>query len=222
MAGFTIEVCISSESGIVGTYRSWRRTTRAKGGLLEASYGRGTYVYCAYSLYRQIPAGVPGAFRLFANLMGLAEARIQERRKRARTVPLFSSLTEEQLYPVARLMSERWVDDGEYLCRQGDRGGELYLVLDGEVEVIKESDGASRLVIVAGAGEALGDLAVLTDLPRSASLRARGLVKTLVMRGEHFRSLLREHPDMSLSVTRVIAERLAATEERAISPSPSV
>ncbi|HKX25136.1 MAG TPA: cyclic nucleotide-binding domain-containing protein, partial [Actinomycetota bacterium] len=192
-----------------------------RGGLLEARYGRGTYVYCAYSLYRQIPAGVPGAFRLFANLMGLAEARIQERRERARTVPLFSSLTDEQLYPVARLMSERWIDDGEYLCRQGDRGSELYLVLDGEVEVIKESDGASSIVSVAGAGEALGDLAVLTDLPRAASLRARGLVKLLVMRGEHFRSLLREHPDLSLSVTRVIAERLAATEERAPSPSPS-
>jgi LmbE family N-acetylglucosaminyl deacetylase len=192
-----------------------------EGGLLEASYGRGTYVYCAYSLYRQIPAGVPGAFRLFANLLGLAEARIRERRERARTVPLFSSLTDEQLYPVARLMSERWVDDGQYLCRQGDRGGELYLVLDGEVEVIKESGEASSVVSVVGAGEAVGDLAVLTDLPRSASLRARGLVKILVMRGEHFRSLLQEHPDLSLRVTRVIAERLAATEEHVPSPSPS-
>jgi LmbE family N-acetylglucosaminyl deacetylase len=192
-----------------------------EGGLLVASYGRGTYVYCAYSLFRQIPAGVPGAFRLFANLLGLAEARIRERRARARTVPLFSSLTEEQLYDVARLMSERWVDDGDHLCRQGDRGGELFVVLDGEVEVVKESEGASTVVHVAGAGEALGELAGLTDLPRSASLRARGLVKALVMRGEHFRTLLREHPDLSMSVMRVIAERLATTEERLQSPSPS-
>jgi LmbE family N-acetylglucosaminyl deacetylase len=191
------------------------------GGLLVASYGRGTYVYCAYSLYRQIPAGVPGAFRLFANLLGLAEARIQERRERARNVPLFSFLTEEQLYPVAQLMSERWLDDGEYLCRQGDRGGELYVVLDGEVEVVKEEEGSSTVVYVTREGEATGEVAVLTNLPRSASLRARGDVKVLVMGGEHFRALLREHPDLALGVIRTIAARLATSEERFLSGSRS-
>ena len=47
-----------------------------RGGLMAASFGQGTYVYTGYSLFRQIPAGVPGAIRLFANLVGLAEARI--------------------------------------------------------------------------------------------------------------------------------------------------
>ncbi|MGH9432422.1 MAG: PIG-L family deacetylase [Terriglobia bacterium] len=42
-----------------------------KGGLLVARYGKGAYVYCAYALYRQLPEGVPGAFRLFANLISL-------------------------------------------------------------------------------------------------------------------------------------------------------
>jgi LmbE family N-acetylglucosaminyl deacetylase len=192
-----------------------------EGGLLVASYGRGTYVYCGYSLHRQIPAGVPGAFRLFANLLGLAEARIQERRERARTIPLFSSLTEDQLYPLARLMSERWIEDGEYLCRQGDRGGELYVVIDGEVEVVKEEEGSSTVVYVTREGEATGDLAVLTDQPRSASLRARGSVKVLVIKGQHFQTLLREHQDLALRVTRTIADRLIATEERLQSASRS-
>ena len=42
-----------------------------RGGLLVAPVGKGAYVYCAYALYRQLPAGVPGAFRLMANLLSL-------------------------------------------------------------------------------------------------------------------------------------------------------
>jgi hypothetical protein len=62
------------------------------GGLVTAEYGRGLYVYCAYSLFRQVPAGVPGAIRLIANLLALPQtmghARAVERRRhdrRART-----------------------------------------------------------------------------------------------------------------------------------------
>ena len=187
------------------------------GGLLVASYGRGTYVYCGYSLYRQIPVGVPGAIRLFANLLGVAEARIQERRELAGRVPLFSFMPDEQLYQVARLMSERWIDEGAYLCRQGDWGGELYLVLDGEIEVIKQQDGKEVVVYTTRPGEATGDLSVLTDLPRTASLRARGDARVLVMRGEHFRALLSEHPDLAEGVIRTLAERLATNEERLLS-----
>jgi hypothetical protein len=42
-----------------------------KGGLLYARYGKGAYIYAAYALYRQLPEGVPGAFRLFANILSL-------------------------------------------------------------------------------------------------------------------------------------------------------
>jgi LmbE family N-acetylglucosaminyl deacetylase len=51
-----------------------------KGGLLMARYGKGTYIYCAYALYRQLPEGVPGAFRLLANLVSLPENPVLHRR----------------------------------------------------------------------------------------------------------------------------------------------
>ena len=50
-----------------------------RGGLVIASHGRGTFVYVGYSLFRQVPAGVPGAFRLLANLLALPEALLLER-----------------------------------------------------------------------------------------------------------------------------------------------
>jgi LmbE family N-acetylglucosaminyl deacetylase len=178
-----------------------------RGGLLAASFGQGTYVYAAYSLFRQIPAGVPGAIRLFANLLGLAEARILERVERARKVQLFSFMTDDQLHEVVRLMSEMWFDDGAFLARQGERGSDLFLILEGRVEVLKEAGGSQKRY-VAGEGETVGELAVLTDLPRSASLRARGGVRVLSIRGDHFRGLLREHWDLTEGVIRMLATRL--------------
>ena len=48
---------------------------RLEGGLLVARVGKGTYVYTGLALFRQLPAGVPGAYRLFANLLALGRAR---------------------------------------------------------------------------------------------------------------------------------------------------
>lgn len=183
-----------------------------RGGLVVASHGRGTYVYAAYSFFRQIPEGVPGAIRLFANLLGLAEARILERVERVRHLSLFSFMKDPQLYEVARLMSERWPDAGEYLCHRGDRGRELYIVLDGGIEVIKGEEGAEMAVHVAGPGEVVGELSVLTDLPRSATLRAANDTKILVMRGTHFREFLREHAGLSERVMSLLARELGSAE----------
>ena len=178
-----------------------------RGGLLVASYGQGTYVYAGYSFFRQLPAGVSGAIRLFANLLGVAEARILERMTRARRVPLFSFMNDDQLHDVVRLMSERWYDDGAFLAREGEPGSELFLVLEGEVEILKRDD--ARTGYVAGEGEVVGELAVLTDALRSASLRARSGVKVLSVRGDHFRALLKEHWDLTDGVIRMLADRLA-------------
>ena len=175
------------------------------GGLLVAGYGYGTYAYVAYSLHRQIAAGVPGAVRLLANLLGLAEARIRERMHAARSTSLLASMSEAQLHDIARIVTERWYADGSTLCREGEPGDELFMVHEGEVEIRRNG----RVVHVARPGEAVGELAVLADVPRSATLRARGDVKVLMMLGPDFRRLLDDHPDISQELLRTLATRLA-------------
>src|SRR5918996_1527835 len=187
-------------------------TQPQRGGLMVASYGRGTYVYAAYSFFRQIPEGVPGAIRLFANLLGLAEARVMARAEQVRNIPLLSFLSDEERYEVARLMSERWLDAGTVLCRQGDRGSDLYMVLEGEVQVLKSEGSAERTVAAVGPGEVVGELAAIADLPRSATLLAGTDVKILVMRGPHFREFLGRNADLSGRVTALLARRLASAE----------
>ena len=98
------------------------------GGLVIAGHGRGMYVYCGYSLFRQLAAGVPGAFRLFANLLALPEARIQGRMEHLRSVATFSPLDDAQLRSVASIARERRLADGEYLVHEGEEGAELYLI----------------------------------------------------------------------------------------------
>ena len=179
----------------------------ARGGLLAGGLGRGTFVYCGYSLARQIDAGVEGAIRLLANLLALPESRIREKMEHLGRVPLFAGLTGQELHRVARLASQRWFAPGELLCRQGDRSEELYVVTGGSVDVLKES---GRAIATAGVGSVIGELAVISEAPRSATLRARDGVDTLVLRGAHLRELLRELPDMSERMMTILAAKLAA------------
>ena len=180
-----------------------------RGGLLVAAHGRGTYVYSGYSFYRQIPAGVRGAIRLFANLLGIPHAHILERRELARRIELLSFLDDEDLYGVARLMSERWLEAGAELCRRGDRGDALYVILDGEIEVGSEDGSGWHVQTVLEAGEVIGELAVLTEAPRSRSMRARTETRLLSMQASSFRALIAEHPPLAQRLLRVLAERLA-------------
>ncbi|NYJ06404.1 cyclic nucleotide-binding domain-containing protein [Petropleomorpha daqingensis] len=182
-----------------------------EGGLLTASFGRGTYVYAAYSFHRQIPAGVAGAVRLFANLLGLAEVRVRERMARLGELELFRFMTEAQLYEAARSVSERWVDAGAYLAREGERGHEMFILVDGSVEVLHGEGDGERLVHVAGPGEELGELTLLADIPRSASLRAATDVVVLVIRDDALEEWLQRHPDLGRGMMRRLAHRVVET-----------
>ena len=185
-----------------------------QGGLLVAGYGQGTYLYTGYSFFNQLPAGVPGAFRIFTNILSLPEARILERINFLKHISLFATLKKEHLDSVARIMFEQWVEDGEYICRQGEEGNELYIVKKGEVQVIQKSNGGERVIFKAKEGACLGELAILGNITRTASLYAKGNVQLLVIKGEHFLALLKQYPDISVQMLGLMVERVLNAEER--------
>jgi LmbE family N-acetylglucosaminyl deacetylase len=174
------------------------------GGLLIAGYGRGTYVYCGYSLFRQLAAGVPGAFRLFANLLALPEARIQSRMEHLRSVAVFSPLDDAQLHRVASIACERRLADGEYLAHEGEEGAELYLIEVGALDVLQ----GKRHIRTCVRGEPIGELAALTGHVRTASLRASGETRLLAIRSVDFLELLRSDADIAAEVVQLLARRL--------------
>jgi len=178
-----------------------------RGGLVVAGYGRGTFVYVGYSLFRQAPAGVPGAFRLLANLLALPEALLLERVERLRTLSFFAFMTDEQLVAVARIAAETYTSAGTYLCRQGQLGQELFIVLKGEIEIIRRIEGG-RVVLKAREGQVVGESAILADTPRTADLRALTNVHLLVISGVQFRALIRQHAEIAENVIRHLVTKL--------------
>lgn len=184
------------------------------GGLVIASYGRGLYAYCGYTLFRQLPAGIHGAFRLFSNLLALPEARTRRRMEHLREIPLLARLNESQLHRVAQIATDRRIADGEYLFREGEEGAELFVIESGALDVLRGQPEAQ--VGVCMPGEPIGELAALTGLPRKASLRARGTTELFAVRSGDFLALLREEPELSEYMIRLLARRLSA----ALAPTP--
>jgi hypothetical protein len=178
------------------------------GGLLTCQYGRGHFIYVAYSFFRQLPAGVAGAFRLFANLLALPTARLHERAGFLKQLDLFAACEEEQLIAAARLMTESWYADGTVICQENDVGTELYLVYNGVVDVIKIDGGLKKIVASVGRGACAGEMAVIGNVPRTATLVARGDVELLVIRGDQFKDLLKANSLMAISLLEMLVKRL--------------
>jgi len=183
-----------------------------QGGMLIANYGKGIYLYTGYSFFRQLPAGNPGAFRLFANLLSLPAARTLERVELLKDVPLFSFMDEEQLFTIAHGMFDRWEKDGVYLGHEADNcdeNTEMFVICDGEIEIIKESAN-NKVVYLSKPGEIIGEMEVLGQIPRAAAMRTKGDVHLLTLKGSDFRAQMHEHPDMSDRVIQMLVGKLAA------------
>jgi hypothetical protein len=99
-------------------------------------------------------------------------AALQER-ERLRAVPLFSEATPRQLDLLAVKLVVQPFQRGEPLMRQGDRGDAFYIVREGQVDVLARENGRSRRLSVLGPGEYFGEIALLRDQPRMATVKGK-------------------------------------------------
>ena len=127
-----------------------------------------------------------------------------------RTIPLFQDLSTADLRRLADLADERAFADGEVISFEGEIGDELHLVLAGTVAVTRGGTGSASKVAQRGPGEVVGEMSIITRKPRVASLIAEGDVRTIRIGRQEFESMIRERPDVSLAMMRVLAERLGA------------
>jgi hypothetical protein len=127
-----------------------------------------------------------------------------------RKIPLFQELSTADLRRLADLAEERSFADGEVISSEGEVGDELHLVLAGTVDVTRGGTGSASTVARRGPGEVVGEMSIITRKPRVASLIAEGDVRTIRIGRQEFESMIRERPDVSLAMMRVLAERLGA------------
>jgi len=133
-----------------------------------------------------------------------------ERMLELRRVPLFERLDPEDLQRVAAVADERDFAPGTSIVTEGEVGDELFVILEGVVRVERvEADGSTRQIRTYEQGDHFGELAVLLERPRVASVVADGEVRTLVIGGDGLTSILRERPEAAMAMLQTLAERIS-------------
>jgi CRP-like cAMP-binding protein len=131
-----------------------------------------------------------------------------------RRVPMFAEIEPAKLKLLA-FMSERvGFDPGKPLMRQGDPADAAYLIIDGYAEVVLETSGGPVIVATLGANEFVGDMGILGNVPRTATVRAKDRVIALRISKEPFMRMVREFPSMAVAIMQELAERLESTNNQ--------
>ena len=127
-----------------------------------------------------------------------------------RRVPLFAGLEPEDLQRVAMTSVEHVYPAGEAVVREGDVGDELIVIVEGSVRVVRyRPNGAERLVRRYEAGDHIGELAVLREAPRAATVIAEDAgMRGLVIGGAGLKSILRERPEAAMAMLAELADRI--------------
>jgi CRP-like cAMP-binding protein len=127
-------------------------------------------------------------------------------------VPLFAALSPDDLKQIADIAREQWYADGSYLCHEGEEGHEMYVLATGQVRVTKGAGETEKYLATRYAGDFIGEMAVIEALPRSTTVRADGEVRTLVIDGEPFITILLDRPEVALALLRSVQWRLREKE----------
>jgi CRP-like cAMP-binding protein len=122
-----------------------------------------------------------------------------------RNVPLFSRLSRKGLQDVASIADEIDFSAGKVLTKQGARGREFIVILEGAAEV--EQDG--KRINTLGEGDFFGEIALVTKLPRTATVTATQPMRALVITDRDFRTLLKKSTDVGEGIVEAMGERLA-------------
>jgi signal transduction histidine kinase len=129
-----------------------------------------------------------------------------------RKIPLFSGLSDEDLKRLCGMTREVRLSSGEQLFEEGKKGDLAYVIKNGQIEISKLSDGTNLLLAVRGAGELIGEMALLEDAPRMASAHAASDCQLLAIGREQLEELLSSSPSSARAMLRTVTGRLRETE----------
>ena len=132
-----------------------------------------------------------------------------------REVPMFSRLSPEDLEQIAELAQEQLFPANSVICREGDPGDSLFIIVHGNVNVVKKTESGDQTVLaVRKDGEFVGEMAILESSMRSATLQADGEVRMLVLDGDSFKAILRDRPEVAIAVLQHMSHRVRELNER--------
>lgn len=123
-------------------------------------------------------------------------------------IPLYSSLTLEQLRTIASYMTERDMQPGDVIFHQGDHSYELYLIVSGKVDIVQHGEETTTTLVTLAAGDFFGDMAIFENRPRTADAVAVEAGLLFRLSPEHFRDIIMQDPAISFEIFRALSARL--------------
>jgi CRP/FNR family transcriptional regulator, cyclic AMP receptor protein len=119
--------------------------------------------------------------------------------------PLFSGCSKSELRAVARIADELDLREGTVITREGRPGREFFVLVSGTADVTKKGEKVAQL----GPGEWFGEIALLTDSPRTATVTATSPVDVLVVTDRRFKEVVETMPSIALKILSTVSSRLA-------------
>lgn len=130
-------------------------------------------------------------------------------------VPVFSTLSSEELEHVAQVAVPRRFEAGEVVFKEGDEGSTCYIVRSGRARAVREhADGRSITLAHFGPGDIFGEMAMLDGERRSATVESIEATDAIAILSADMHRLLREYPDISVKLIAALGQRLRETNER--------
>jgi CRP/FNR family transcriptional regulator, cyclic AMP receptor protein len=121
-----------------------------------------------------------------------------------RRARLFEGLSRKELVQLARVSEDLEVPSGKVLCKEGETGQEFFVIVDGKVEVTRQG----KRVATRGRGEFVGEIALLEETPRMATVTARTPLRLFVLTRKDFRHLIHQNPSVERKVLQTLARRV--------------
>ena len=129
------------------------------------------------------------------------------KREALKRAPLFEDLSRKELTELARLTDDMDAPAGTVLCQEGRVGREFFVIMEGKVEVTQRGKRIGSL----GSGDFLGEIALIEDSPRTATVTAKTPLRFFVMTRQGFQKVLDSNPGVERKVLRALARRLASS-----------
>jgi hypothetical protein len=152
----------------------------------------------------------------YSHLSGASQVFHRERCDMIKATPLFGNLDPDQVQVFANYVRSYRANAGTLIFREGERGSYMCLIVDGNVAILKEGpDAGRRLVAEVGAGETLGEMAVVDGQARSATCIANTDVTLLVLTRDNFQRILTDQPILGVEIQsrllQLLSKRLRRT-----------
>ncbi|WP_158675235.1 Crp/Fnr family transcriptional regulator [Thiohalobacter thiocyanaticus] len=133
-----------------------------------------------------------------------------------RTIPLFANVDDHDLAQIAAASTVRSYRKNSIIISEGDASSSLYLVLDGELKVyVSDEDGRANIINRLGPGDYFGELSLIDEQPRSASIEALTRCRLSVLTRAYFIDYLETHPRVAIRMLEGMGERLRRTTDHA-------